>query len=116
MTLVVPMRQQEDARDLAPYGICFQLFAISQRLKPESIVATYGTTKVVPCYRAGTTLSFFAACKAATFKAMFPSTASTPPYFALAAAGCPPVVLFAFSISGPFSAFRASLPCGPSGS
>jgi hypothetical protein len=29
-------------------GFCFQLFAIAQRLKPESKLAIYGTTEVVP--------------------------------------------------------------------
>jgi hypothetical protein len=33
---------------LAPASFCFQLFAIPQRLKPESEWAFCGTTKVVP--------------------------------------------------------------------
>jgi hypothetical protein len=33
---------------LAPASICFQLFAVQQRLKPESGWAIFGTTEVVP--------------------------------------------------------------------
>jgi hypothetical protein len=32
----------------SPCGFCFQLFALPQRLKPESELAIYGTTEVVP--------------------------------------------------------------------
>jgi len=32
----------------APSAFCFQLFGILQRLKPESGLAIYGTTKIVP--------------------------------------------------------------------
>jgi hypothetical protein len=37
----------------SPCVICFQLFAITQRLKPESEVATFGTTEVMPSYSTG---------------------------------------------------------------
>jgi hypothetical protein len=35
-------------RALAPASFVFQLFAIPQWLKPEPVLATFGTTEVVP--------------------------------------------------------------------
>jgi hypothetical protein len=41
-------QEQKIMLGFSPYGFCFQLFAISQRLNPESKVTIFGTTEVVP--------------------------------------------------------------------
>jgi hypothetical protein len=46
-TSVVPKEEQKVTWALAP-AIFFQLFMIPQRLKPESYLARFGTTEVVP--------------------------------------------------------------------
>jgi len=44
---------------------------IPQGLKPAHLLALFGTTEVMPCYRARFDTSFFAACKAGKFRATF---------------------------------------------
>jgi hypothetical protein len=47
MTSVVP-KEQLNMLGFSPCGFCIQLFAIPQRLKPESKLAICGTTEVMP--------------------------------------------------------------------
>ena len=60
-------------------GYCFQLFAIPQRLKPETKLAMCGTTKVVPFHKTGTQSSFSASYKAPPIGRSY-GTAETVPF------------------------------------
>jgi hypothetical protein len=57
MALAVP-KDVPKCLGFSPCSFCFQLFAISQRLKPGSKLATCGTTEVMPCYKTTSTTGY----------------------------------------------------------